>query len=658
MSGLSGGLLEHTRSRGALIGVGAVVMAILLAAFGVRPGVIVSGVVFGSLAGINSLGVVMLWRTTRLVNLAQPSMGLVGGVLTGLLYVSADWPFWLAAPVGLGFGALLGLASDRIILRRLHEAPRAVLLVATVALAQVFGAIQTALPFAFGGNLPTYSLDLGFTIRIRPTTLLGADVLTLIAFPLVLAGSLWFLYRSRFGIAALALGQDAERAQSLGIPAAVVRSAVWAVAGLISTVSGILAIPVLGYSLGGRLSPVVLLLALAPAVLAGLRSLTGAAAWSLVIGIAYASAESITGDGLASQLIVAGLVIAAVAVQGRRLGRGETASRASSWESAATPRPLATAVARSPGYSTISLVFGIVAVFAVLFPPSFLTPGQDALFASTSTFALGALAVCVAWMFAGELALGHWGFAGLAATLTVYLPGPWAIRVAISTGAMGLGMAALGWASRRGAGLGFAVIGLAAAAAAYVTGVIAGDRAIGAEPSTTGPVAAAMTILTAIGLIKLRSSRLGARMVAARDDAERAVWFGINPVLMRTLALGLSGILVGLAGSLYAAGTKVGLSGGFFDPSASLLLLSLAVIGGLGSPVGTLLAVGLYQTSSYVLPAWGNLLTTGVGVLFVVISMPGGLGRGVTKLRDLIARPFARALLPAPAEPPVETART
>lgn len=601
-------------------------------------GVIAQGLVAGSLAGINAIGIVMLWRTNRLVNLAQPSMGLVGGVLTGLLIVAADWPFWLAVPVGLGMGALLGLAADRIVLRRLREAPRAVLLVATIALAQVYGAIQTALPFAFGGTLPTYQIDLGFTISIHPTVLLGPHILTLVALPLTLAGSLWFLYRSRFGIAALALGQDAERAQALGIPAAVVRSAVWAVAGLISTVGGILAIPVLGFGLGGRLAPTVLLLALAPAVFAGLRSLTGAAVAALAVGVAYRAAQWYAKDGPVAELIVAALVILAIAVQGRRLGRGEAATRASSWESAATPRPLPPAL-QSASFVTAKVLFGIVMVLAMLFPNEFLRGGKDAFFVNSASLALGALAVCVAWMFAGEVALGHWGFAGLAAALTVYLPGPWPQRVVVTTLALGLGMAGLGWASRRRAGLGFAVIGLAAAAAASTTAVIAGDRAIDAGPDTIGPFVAVATIVAAIGILILRSSPFGARLVAARDDPDRALWFGINPVRARMVSLGISGALVGLAGSLYASSTSIGLSGGSFaDPTRSLLVLSLAVIGGLGSPVGTLLAVVIYETSAYVLPAWGELLTSGVGVLLVVIFMPGGLGRAVTGVRDLTAK--------------------
>src|SRR5687768_14129165 len=124
-------------------------------------GILASGLVYGSLAGLNSLGLVLLWRTTRLVNLAQPAMGMVGGVLTGLLVAAAGWSFWWAVPVGLLVGALLGLAADRVVLVRLQDAPRAVLLVATIGLAKVFGAIQTGLPFALGGHRPSYTVDIG-----------------------------------------------------------------------------------------------------------------------------------------------------------------------------------------------------------------------------------------------------------------------------------------------------------------------------------------------------------------------------------------------------------------------------------------------------------------------------------------------------------------
>jgi branched-subunit amino acid ABC-type transport system permease component len=609
------------------------------------PGILIQGLVLGALAGINSIGIVLLWRTTRLVNLAQPSMGLVGGVLTGLLVFAGKWNFWLAAPVGLGIGALLGLTADRLILRRLREAPRAVLLVATVAFAQICGAIQSALPFAFGGQLPTYELDLGFVLTIHPTVLTGPSILALLALPLVLLASLWFLYRSRFGLAALALGQDAERAQSLGVPAAVVRSAVWAFAGLIATVSGILAIPILGYSLGGRLASTVLLFPLAPAVFAGLRSLTGAAAGALALGVAYRAALWHTQDGPESELILAGAVVLAIALQGRRLGRAETAARASSWSAAATTRPLAPAVARSSAFKTLATLSGLLLMGAVLFPPSFFDSGYDVYYATTAAFALAALGVCAAWMLAGEVALGHWGLAGLSGVLALFLPGPWPVRAAIGAVIAGIGSAVLAVASRRRSGLSFAVIGLALASAASVATTMTGDKIIDADLETVGSVTAAVAVAVALALTALRSSPFGARIVAARDDPDRAPWFGIDPLRQRAIGLGISGAIVGLAGVLYVAALQISLSAGAgtragapFDSVRSLELLAMAVIGGLGSPVGTLLAVGTLQASYFLLPAWGNLLTSGLGVLLIVIFMPAGFGKIVTGVRDLIAR--------------------
>src|ERR1041384_2455622 len=169
-------------------------------------GIIALGLVQGALAGLNSLGLVLLWRTTRVVNLAQPRMGVVGGVLTGVLIEAAGWNFWWAVPVGMLVGGLLALGTDRIFLRKLSDAPRAVVLVATIGLGGVFAAIQTAIPFVFTGvALPTYHIKIGMTLDLFPARLLGGDILVLMIFPIAVVGLLAFLYRTRFGLAALAL---------------------------------------------------------------------------------------------------------------------------------------------------------------------------------------------------------------------------------------------------------------------------------------------------------------------------------------------------------------------------------------------------------------------------------------------------------------------
>lgn len=611
----------------------------------VPAGVIVLGLVQGSLAALNSLGFVLLWRTNRLVNLAQPSLGLVGGVLVGMLVVSARWSFWFAAPLGLLLGALLALFSDRIVLRRLQDAPRAVLLVATVGLAGIFGTLAVALPFVFKGPLPTYSIELGISFRVSGLLVLGPQILALVALPVGLGATWFFLYRTRLGLAAQALGQDDERARALGVPAALVRSVVWVVAGLLATVSGILSIPALGFSLGGGLGPTVLLLALAPAVLAGLRSLTGAAVGALALGIAFQVARWKTPTSGLGVILLAAAVVVAFAVQRNRLGRAESAQRASSWEAAATPRPLPWAIATHIRVRIAGALLAIAAITCAMLPALLLDAGPQVAYATSAVVALAALSVAVAWMFAGEIVLGHWGFAGLGAAIAAITPGPWAVRCLTATAAVGVGSGLLALAARRRSTLAFPVLGLAGAAAAPVALLQIGNPRLGANPGAFGAAAGAIAVIAAIGVSRLRASGLGVRMVAGRDDPSRARWLGANPLTGRVVGLTLSGCLAGLAGTLYIGALSV-LPQTAFSPLQSLELLAMAVIGGLGSPAGALAGAGVYKGAQEVLPPPWNGLATASGVLLVVIFRPAGLSRSLIAVRDRVARALA------PARPP------
>lgn len=610
-------------------------------------GIIALGLVQGALAAIDALGLVLLFRTTRIVNLAQPSLGLVGGVLTGLLVTAGKWSFWWAAPVGIVVGAALGLATDRVVLRRLHDAPRAVVLVATVGLAQIFTAIAIAIPFAFSGPLPTYTISLGFTVDLFPVRLLGPHLLVLLVLPIAWYGAYYFLHRSRFGLAALALGQEAERARAIGVPAAAVRAVVWAVAGVLATLGGILSIPVLGFNLGGGLGPVVLLLALTPAVLAGFRSLNVAVLGALGMGVAYQAALWYAPRAGIADLLLAGAVIVAVGIQRGRLGREEAAARASSWEAAATPRPLRRVVAEAPAVRIAGGVLLAILVVAVVAPPMFLSPSGDVAYATAAAFAVAALGVAVAWMFAGEVSLGHWGLAGFGAVIASLTPGPWVFRTLVSTVLLAASGAALALASRRRSTLSFAVISLGAAATAPVAVIRVVGRTVNASPGSVGSVSAAIGVAAAIGIILVRRSNMGARMIAARDDPQRAPWLGADLVSTRVIALTISAALAGLAGGLYFASTTVGLTTQSFEAGRSLDLLSVTVIGGLGSPFGALAGAAVMRAGRILLPGtWASILS-GAGVLLVVLFLPAGLSRGLIRLRDW----GIRLLVREPAEP-------
>ena len=102
----------------------------------------ISGLVFGLLA----LGIVLVYRATRVINFAVGNMGLIGAGLFALLTVQYNVPYWLALAVALAAGTLYGALLELTIIRRLFDTPRVIVLVATIGIAQLSLAIFTAYP--------------------------------------------------------------------------------------------------------------------------------------------------------------------------------------------------------------------------------------------------------------------------------------------------------------------------------------------------------------------------------------------------------------------------------------------------------------------------------------------------------------------------------
>src|SRR5947209_16015271 len=93
------------------------------------------GAVTGLVIGLLAMCIVLVHRSTRVINFAVANMGLVGSVLFALLVVRYHVPYWAALAVSLTLGALLGAIIDLAVVRRLFNAPRVIVLVATIGIA-------------------------------------------------------------------------------------------------------------------------------------------------------------------------------------------------------------------------------------------------------------------------------------------------------------------------------------------------------------------------------------------------------------------------------------------------------------------------------------------------------------------------------------------
>ena len=104
------------------------------------------GIVNGMVLGLLALGVVLVYRSTRVINLAVGNMGLPATGLMALLVFNYGFPYWLALPIVLTVGIGVGAIVERAVIRRLFDAPRVIVLVATIGIAQLMQAILASYP--------------------------------------------------------------------------------------------------------------------------------------------------------------------------------------------------------------------------------------------------------------------------------------------------------------------------------------------------------------------------------------------------------------------------------------------------------------------------------------------------------------------------------
>src|SRR3954452_4552144 len=194
-----------TRSRARTIGVG-VVLALLIGCVAVPHrlpfGIVLQGALYGSVTGLLGLGLVLTYRSDRIVNFSYGAMGGVGGSVGVLLYLGKHWNYVLCLLVGLAVGALVGAGTEVLVIRRFAKASRLILTVATIGLAQVLGGIELLLPRWIGGPPIIGGVSTALsnhTLNVGPVLFSGDDLLAVLAVPVAVIGLAWFLLRTDSG---------------------------------------------------------------------------------------------------------------------------------------------------------------------------------------------------------------------------------------------------------------------------------------------------------------------------------------------------------------------------------------------------------------------------------------------------------------------------
>jgi branched-chain amino acid transport system permease protein len=240
--------------------------------------ILIYGAVISAIYAMLAVGFTLIFGVARILNLAHGSFYALGAYLVYSLTADAHLPLWLASPIAVLLVGAFGVAVERVLVRPLRRSMLAVLLI-TLAVAL---AVEQALLLIFGSearNVPsmieaTYHFA-GVDISGQRLLALGAGVTILIA--------LWlFLQHTRLGSAILAIAQDAEAAQYMGIPSDRIYSVVMGLSAAIAAAAGILVAPFQTVIPSMGLLPLVK--AFAIVVVGGLGSIPGSVIGALLIG--------------------------------------------------------------------------------------------------------------------------------------------------------------------------------------------------------------------------------------------------------------------------------------------------------------------------------------------------------------------------------------
>ena len=596
---------------------------------------LVLGVVAGAIYFVAASGIVVTYSTSGVFNFAHGAIGMVAAFSYWALHVSLGWP---AVPsllvIVLIGGPALGALLERSLMRRLQGAPTLSTIGVTIGLLL---ALVGAASFLWNQNITrvvpgffSQSSSVGvFSVQI------SYDQLTVLAVAVAVAVSIWLLlHRTRIGVAMRAVVDDPELVALSGSSPAGAARAGWMLGASLAALAGVLYVDS-GEDLAILTLTLLVVNGYAAAIVGRLRSLPftllGAIALGIAVNMGIGYLPQNWQDLQSTMPMVLLLLVLLILPQGRLKAVERVPAM------------------RLPVASLRTSLVGAALVVVAAIAASQLLPSNEILVVSYGVaFSIIAVSLVPLTGYAGQISCCQLTFAGLGAFAMAKTAGDdsvlglvAAIAVAGAVGAL-IALPAI-----RFQGLYLALATLAFAVSMdsgfFQTNHFAGYGgflAVGRVPifgfsvASTGSYLVMLSILYAlasVGILALRRSRFGRRLVASNDSSVAASTTGVKVARTRLTVFALSAGLAGLGGALLG-GVNFIAEPNDYQMLSSLAMLLLVTVWGVRSVSGVLVAgIGFY-----LIPHWFNnpnwlYLLTGLGAIGVSRTPEGVVG-------DLVAR--------------------
>lgn len=645
--------------------------------------IFLGGAVIGSLYALTGMGLILVYRANRIINFAQAQLGAVPAVAGLLLIALKGWNYYLVLPVVIGGAIALGALVEVGPIRRLSKAPRLILTVATIGVSFVLLAGEFIVKLALSDDLldtartefPTPFSGFSFTVGI--TRFNGNHIVTVLVVAVVVGALGAFFKYTDMGIAVRAAAENGDRASLVGIPVKRVSTVVWIIAAVMSAIGVFLRAPLVGIPLTGFTGPAVLLLGLATAVIARMDSLPTALFAGMFIGCVDRAAVFATSAPSIAYASMTVVILVALLVQkgiGSRAFDGDT----STWQAVKEVRPIPLELRNLPEVVRARAAVFAVAGALIVGAPFLLGDLQTGAATKMVCYAMVGVSLVILTGWAGQISLGQWALSGIGSMVAGGLAANhhWDFfATIIVAGIAGAAVAILvGLPALRIQGLFLAVTTLAFAftvenfflSERYFGALLPKDNTFVERPilyksvdvDTDSKIGfftlkadAKYYYLTLVFLAlamalarSLRKNRSGRVLIGVRDNNKVMQAFGVNLARTRLAAFAISGFIAAMAGALFSYQQR-SVDSPTYSPQTSILIFTMTIIGGVGSLAGAVIGA-VYVVGIPLLPGLRDidnieLLSSGLGLLVLLLFLPGGLAEGFYRIRDSFLRKVA-----------------
>ncbi len=631
---------------------------------------LVVGVTGGAAYALLALGLVLINNSSRILSFAHGEIGVFGALVVANLVQEMKVPWALAIPAGVVAGALVSAGARWVLFRRAGSSGSLPPLVGTIAAMVLLTVVEARLLGTESSPMRSFAPPFkGTGITIFDAVVTPTQIAVVVTVAGVCAG-LWFLMeRTTVGLMVRASADNHYAARTIGLRPGVVETVTWSIAGGLAALGAVF----LGW-IGQTVGPGFLIYALAgsftAAIVGGIRSLPGAVAGGLVVGVA----ESLTrfwagGTPGSPQLVVFVLLFAVLLFRPEGLfGKRKQGVAAEGGESmvalhamVALPAPARRRAERS-ARMVLPLAATVGAGWVIVHSVSDLDAFKWSL---VPVMVILALSLNTLVANTGQLSLVHGGLLGVGAFMTAIAETTWdfPVLLAVTFGVLATGAVALvlGVAALRVRGLYLAVLTLSFAVLleGFVfprpefsqggAGLQIARPALGpvdlADDRTFLFVALVVMVLVWIADRRIQHAPLGRAWVAIRENEAAAAARGIPAPALKVAAFTLSGLGAGLAGALFAL--RIGhLVSSLFPLFLSFTIVLYVVLGGIGSRVGVATMTALFTANTIFGSGGGQndlALFAGAALLLVLIGLrPDGVAglvrSGVARARNRSAR--------------------